>query len=280
MANRVIFERAAVNVRPTTGLPEGGKARRVYLLLRDEVSNGIYGPGAALPGEQRLAERYDVSRVTIRRALEALERDGLIQRRAGSGTVVRRQDRAGGQIAADFATLMPQLVAMGRDTTARLLSFSYGRAPEAVAQAMALPEGARVQTAVRVRLIDGVPFSHLTTYVPEGIAANYTEADLATTPLFRLLERSGVEVSAAQQSVSATLAAPDVAEALGVAVGSALLSIRRVVRDAAGQGVEYLSALYHPDLFRLEMTLDRVGADGNRHWAPVLDASPSGEAGK
>ncbi len=73
-------------------------------------------------------------------------------------------------LAADFTTLIPQLVEMGQTTTARLLSFSYGPAPEAVATAMALPDGARVQTAVRVRLVDGRPFSHLTTYVPEAIA--------------------------------------------------------------------------------------------------------------
>ena len=56
-----------------------------------------------------------------------------------------------------------------------------------------------------------------------------------------------------------------------MAVGTALLSLRRVVRDVNGKGVEYLSALYRPDLFRLEMTLDRVGAEGRRHWAPVID---------
>ena len=129
-----------------------------------------------------------------------------------------------------------------------------------------------MQTAVRVRLSDGQPFSHLTTHVPEDIASNYDEADLATQPLFRLLERSGVEVDGAHQSVTATLAAPEVAEALDVSVGSALLSLRRVVRDAEGRGVEHLSALYRPDLFRLEMTLTRVGAGEARHWEPVIGA--------
>ena len=267
-----------MTARAGSGLPDGGKARRVYLLLRDEMSNGNYQPGSLLPGEQRLAEIHSVSRVTNRRALEALEADGLISRRAGSGTMVRSLGEADPALAADFATLMPQLVAMGRDTTARLLSFSYGTAPQIVSQAMALPDGARVQTAIRVRLMDGRPFSHLTTHVPEEIAASYTEADLATTPLFRLLERSGVKVADAHQSVSATLAAPDVAEALGIEVGSALLSIRRVVRDVSGRGVEYLSALYRPDLFRLEMKLDRVGSEGSRHWAPVIDRSTRREA--
>ncbi len=266
-----------VTRQDSTSLPEGGKARRVYLLLRDEMSNGTYPPGTLLPGEQKLAEIFAVSRVTVRRALDALDADGLISRRAGAGTVVRDRGE-GSAVSADFTSLMPQLVAMGQSTTARLLSFSYGPAPAQVARDMGLPDGARVQTAVRVRSIGDRPFSHLTTYVPEAIAANYTEADLATTPLFRLLERSGVTVEAAQQTVTATLASPDVAEALGVSVGSALLSLRRVVRDAEGRGVEYLAALYRADLFRLEMTLNRVGGDDNRHWEPVIDPAPGQEA--
>ena len=90
---------------------------------------------------------------------------------------------------------------------------------------------------------------------------------------FRLLERSGVTVDSAHQSVTATLAAPDVADALGVSVGAPLLSLRRVVRDADGRGVEHLAALYRPELFRLEMTLSRVGTDDSRHWEPVIGAS-------
>ncbi|SNR66854.1 GntR family transcriptional regulator [Puniceibacterium sediminis] len=251
-----------------SSLPEGGKARRVYLLLRDEILNSVYLAGGLLPGEQRLAQQFDVSRVTIRRALDALEADGMIDRRAGSGTTVLPQKEAG-TIAADMTMLIPQLVELGQHS-ARLLSFSYGPAPEVVARDMGLTPQARVQRAVRVRIADGSPFSHLTTYVPENIAANYSESDLAATPLFRLLERSGVQVEAAHQTVSAALATPEVAEALEVSVGSALLSLKRIVRDTNGRGVEYLSALYRPDRFQLEMTLSRVGEGGARHWEPVI----------
>jgi GntR family transcriptional regulator len=250
-------------------LPEGGKARRVYLLLKGEIAAGRLTPGTALPGEQKLAESHGVSRVTVRRALETLAADGLIEKRTGAGSVVTAtRDEA--TISADMTTLIPQIVRMGRETTARLLSFSYGPPPPRVASGLGLAEGQAVQTAVRVRLVGKTPFSHLTTHVPEDIARNYSEADLATTPLFSLFERGGVIVRSATQSVSATLAAPDVAEALNVPVGSALLALTRIVRDDAGRGVEHLSALYRPDLFRLEMELARVGADGARHWEPVI----------
>ncbi len=257
-----------IHAQPT--LPEGGKARRVYLLLRDEISNGAFGEGTLLPGENRLAKQFGVSRITVRRALDALAGDGWIEKRTGAGSVVLARAGADTRIAADFAGLIPQLAEIDRSTTARLLSFSYGAASPTVAEALGITADDRVQTAVRVRLSDGVPFSHLTTYVPADIAESYDEADLATQPLFRLLERSGVSVDSATQSVSATLATPDTAEALGVSVGAPLLSLRRVVRDTEGRGVEYLSALYRPDLFRLEMTLARIGAGDNRHWEPVI----------
>ncbi len=254
--------------------PEGGKARTVYLILRDKIMSGEYADGAALPGEQRLAELQGVSRVTVRRALDGLASDGLIEKRTGSGSIVRANGQRRDVVAADMATLIPQIVEMGERTTARLLSFAYAPAPAHVAEALGIAADAPVQTAVRVRMLDGSPFSHLTTHVPEDIARAYSEADLATTPLFRLLERGGVRVDSASQSVTAGLADGHVAEALGISVGSALLSLTRIVRDDKGRGVEYLSALYRPDLFRMEMTLSRVGRDGAREWRPRI-----GEAG-
>jgi GntR family transcriptional regulator len=266
---------APVAARPPAGPaaghgPDGSKARRVYLLLRDEILGGLHPAGEVLPGELRLAELHAVSRVTIRRALDALAADGLIERRAGSGTLVRPPGARPAQMIADFATLMPQLRRMGDETTARLLAFAYGPPPPQVARALALAPQTRVQRAVRLRLAAGKPFSHLTTHVPEDIAQGYSEADLATTPLFRLLERSGVEIDHARQTVSAVLATPDIAEALELAPGAPLISITRIVCDASGKGVEHLCALYRPDRFTLEMTLNRVGNPEERHWQPEI----------
>lgn len=84
--------------------PEGGKTRRIYLLLRDELLGGAHPQGASLPGELRLAETHGVSRVTVRRALDALVSDRLVERRAGSGTIVGRPASPPLQIRADFAT--------------------------------------------------------------------------------------------------------------------------------------------------------------------------------
>ncbi len=252
-------------------IPEGGKARRIYLLLKGDISGGALPVGAQLPGEHKLAEQYSVSRVTIRRALDALAQDGLIEKKVGSGSVVRSGSGNSQTIAADIANLMPQIAQMGEKTEARLLAFGYQVASPPIASALGLEPGTRVQRAVRVRLMNGQPFSYLVTHVPEDVALSYSEADLATKPLYTLLELGGVRITSAEQSVTAILASPDIAKALDVPSGSALLSLERVVRDADGRGVEHLSASYRPDRFQLSMSLERVGDTDNRHWEPIVD---------
>jgi len=170
---------------------ESSKARQIYLVLRDRIAGGHYADKAALPVEQDLASEHGVSRATIRRALGALEIEGLITRRQGAGAFVNDQARDR-PMAADFADALAYLSEMGRMTSVRLLSFGYEEAPPAIAAALNLPLGSTVQRSVRVRALDGAPFSYLVTCVPEAIGRTYSEADLASRPLLTLLERSGL----------------------------------------------------------------------------------------
>ena len=263
--------------RTASGLAvDGAKSHRVYLLLRDEIISGVYPPGSKLPGELRLVEHYGVSRVTVRRALAALEAAGMIRRSPGVGTVVLDQAVSTTRITADTSNLLPNIVRMGKDSEVRLLAFNYIPATGHIREQLGLPQAARVQRSVRLRLVDGKPFSHLTTHVPEGIAQSYTEADLASTPLHALLERSGVRVDSATQTISATLANQETAQALEVAEGAPLISVNRVVYDVDGKGVEHLMALYRPDRYRLQINLNRAGEEDSRYWEHV-NVKPGGK---
>jgi GntR family transcriptional regulator len=244
------------------------KARRIYLLLRDHILSGALAPGTRLPGELDLAAAHGVSRVTIRRALEQLAAETLVERRSGVGTFVR----GGGilpRIVVDFADVFSHLKEMGRRTEARLLSFGYVTPPSAISAALGLASGQRAQRAVRVRQLNGQPFSYLTTHVPEWLGLTYSEADLAAVPLLALLERSGVVVARACQSTGACLAGPEVAASLETETGAPLLSLTRLVQDDSGRPVEHLHALYRPDRFTFQMELQRTGAMDARRWSPL-----------
>ena len=255
---------------------EPSKTQRIYLLLKEQILKGTLPPGHRLPSEPQLALAHRLSRVTIRRALEGLERDGLIRRQPGAGTFVLDNSSRKG-VVGDLSNMLAHLVALGRATRARLLSFSYSLPPAAVAEALKLGEGERVQHSVRVRLIDDTPFSHLTTFVPERVGITYNEADLSSTPLLSLLERSGVIADKANQTISATLAGPEIAEVLEVEVGSPLIAMTRVVFDDHGRGVEYLQALYRPDLHSFQMEMTRTGIGADRRWAPVASVGRTPE---
>jgi GntR family transcriptional regulator len=248
---------------------ETTKARQVYLLLRDRIASGRVNDGGALPGEQALAAEHRVSRVTVRRALAELEREGLVSRRRGAGTFVLG-DCGAKPIIADISDVLANLAAMGRETAVRLIEFGYVEAPTAIASALRLKPRERVQFSVRVRLIDGLPFSYLVTHVPERLGVTYSESDLASGPLLALLERTGVKVERATQDVTATLASPEVALALEVETGSPLISLNRVVFAANGDGVEHLKALYRPDRYTLRMEMRRKVSAGVRRWSAVL----------
>ncbi len=210
-----------------------------------------------MPGEHELALAHDVSRITVRNALGRLQREGLITRRRGSGTFVqplkpqRRRENLQG--------LLENLIAMGLRTEVRLLKFAYVPAPPDVAEQLELKLGSVVQKSIRVRLSDGVPFSHLTTWVPEDVGRHYRPDDLAERPLLTLLREVGFPPTHAEQVISCKLADSVIAKLLEVEPASSLLWVRRQVRTQSQRPIEYIEALYRPDLYEYKISLVRQG---------------------
>lgn len=245
------------------------KAKQVYMVLRDRILSGAVGFGVKLPTENELADYHGVSRVTVRRALGELARERLIERRRSAGTrVIYRPSPA--PMTADISGVLANLADMGRRTTVKLLAFDYVPAEGVVAQALGAVPHEMLQRSVRVRSVDGLPFSYLTTHVPESVSVTFSRQELSNRPLLELLERAGVKIDHARQRISAGLATSDVAEALGLHTGSPLIELVRVVYDEAGRGVEHLHALYRPDRYALEIDLVRSGAADAKGWAPVM----------
>jgi GntR family transcriptional regulator len=254
----------------TERVPRAGlsRSRGAYLALRDRIARGEFRPGERFPGEPTLAAELGVARVTLRHALDRLEAEGIVERRMGSGTYLSARG-SGSPLVADLANVLTHLVEMGRRTSVKLLSFAYLAPSAEIAGALQLPEGQRVQRSERVRLIDGQPFSYLVTSVPERIGIGWSEDDLARNPLLELLERAGIVADHARQTITAALAGPDVARALAIEPGSALLALTRTVFDPEGRGIEHLQALYRPDLYSFQMDLVRAGHREGRRWRPV-----------
>lgn len=241
------------------------KYHRIYLVLRQQLEEGAFEAG--LPGEHALMEQFEVSRVTVRKALERLSDEGLIKREPGRGT---RPTTSNASVAAPDHTpltgLLENLVAMGLKTSVKVLEVAGITASESVAQALAIPVGAEVQKAVRVRSTREGPLSLITTYVPQALAQGFGRRELARKPILLLLEESGVRVGRAHQTISARLADAHMAEHLDVSVGTALLAVRRLIYDVDDRPVQWLHGLYRPDRYEYQMELSRVGDIDAKVW--------------
>jgi GntR family transcriptional regulator len=240
---------------------------QIYVVLRQQIMEGFYPPDQPMPGEHDLSTMFGASRITLRRALDRLENEGLVLRRRGSGTFPLPVTSPA-PIRANLRGLFENLLAMGVKTKVRLIEFSYITSPADIAQLLEIPPHTVAQKAVRVRSHRGKPFSHLTTYVPEDIGRSYQQLDLAAKPLLQLLERAGVKVSRADQVITAKLADVSVAPLLELDVGAPLLCVKRQVRDQNDRIVEYIEALYRPDLYEYHMTLSRTPGSDTLIWAP------------
>jgi GntR family transcriptional regulator len=249
------------------------KYHQVYLVLREQLREGRFDDG--LPGEMALMAQFGVARVTVRRALSQLAQEGLIQREPGRGTrpvVVSGQEAqlqsavVGAGQQARLTGLLENLVTMGLRTKVKVLSVERMRAPVDVAAALQLQVGEVVQKAERVRSTPEGPLSHITTWVPESISAGFGKRELAQKPILVLLEESGVKVGRAEQIISARLADVFMAQHLDVAVGSALLAVRRLIYDEDDRPVQWLHGLYRPDRYEYQMQLSRVGSIDAKVW--------------
>jgi GntR family transcriptional regulator len=237
---------------------------QIYLVLRDRLTGGEFAGHAPLPGEHALAKTFGVSRVTVRAALERLERDRLIERRHGRGTFARSRSTPL-SARAPLSGLLENIVAMGLRTTVRILELCVTEAPPDVAEVLRLGTGEKVQRAVRVRSYKGAPVSHITTFVPAAIA-RFGRRELSTRPMLQLLEDFGIQVAAAEQTISARLCDPAVAPLLDLSVGSPLLAVTRTVSDTSGKPVQLLRGLYRPDRYEYRMQLTRAAGDMPRVW--------------
>jgi GntR family transcriptional regulator len=266
---KALATKPKTQTRALSGMPfAGGRSpiplyHRIYMILREGILNGTYQIGEILPSEAELMSRFTVSRITARRALDELSDEGLVARTRGRGTQVSPRaitNFGGAPIVAGIEGLMANLSIIGRQTNVQVFEFGYVEAPDLVSNEMGVAPREIVQRAVRVRSLDGEPFSLSTTYVLESIGRTFDQSELAVVPMIDLIARSGTTIGYVSQSISATIADDVSAERLRVQPGSPLLKLRRVFYDNGDRPVYFADLFYRPDRFEYRMTLSR-GAD-------------------
>lgn len=244
---------------------------QIYLILRERIIEGHYDT-KPLPGELVLAEQFNVSRVTMRRALQDLVKEGLVARGRGKGTFVKPRTESRNSLVGQSQLLSAsamRLQASGDSSDLQLITSKRIIPPPDIATLLHLPSDAIVEKLIRIRQIEGQPVAHLTSFIPQDLSGRICRRRLREFPILVLLEEAGVKVAKARQTISARLADASVAYALGVPVGAPLLAISRVAYDENGRPVQVLKGLYRPDRYDYRIELSRKQAKGQSSWQHV-----------
>lgn len=227
-----------------------------YQLIREKLRAEISSRHAddSLPQERELAERFDVSRTTVRQALRGLTDDGLIYSIRGLGTFV-----SGGRISKGLKLTSFSDDMRGRDMepSSRVLSAVEQPATDDVALKLELARGSSIFAIERLRLADGVPMCREMTYLPTHRFPQLLTFDLRSSLYGLMAEQFRVRVEKATQRVSSELASDMDAELLGVPHRAATLVVSRQGVDEKARLVEYAVSVYRGDRYDYSFTVQR-----------------------
>lgn len=224
---------------------------RLYELLLVALQDGTIAPNTALPSEPALCREHGLSRTTVRRALDRLEREGRIVRRRGSGTYARAQDSRP-SLCLELHALPQTLAALESRTTTTTLRAKAARVPAAL-RAIATGVGSRAYLLERLRSSHGEPLSLTFAYVAESVRGRLRRP-LARASVASLIQRLGPPTATVSFSLGAVPADADAARRLAVPLGSPLLRVRAVLSDEAGRLRVVLESLCRSDRLRLKVS--------------------------
>jgi DNA-binding GntR family transcriptional regulator len=223
--------------------------------LEEAICSGGLAPGERLENEVDLADRFGLSRPTVRQAIQELVRKGMLVRKRGVGTQVVQGVRS-----TEFtrpvalSSLYDDLARTGRKPQTDVLSNAVVPAEAQVAAALGIAEGADVVRVERLRSAGDEPLALMCNWLPTEIAS-YTTEEFATHGLYELLRRSGIHIRIATQRIGARAATAGEARLLRERKGAPLLTMERTAYDDSGRAVEFGSHAYRAQTYSFEVTL-------------------------
>ncbi|MBP3892798.1 MAG: GntR family transcriptional regulator [Atopobiaceae bacterium] len=220
--------------------------QKVYQDLLDKIMSGALAPGMVLPAELELARSYQVSRPTIRHALQMLQSEGLVERRKRRGTMVLEPKMEQG-FATSIRSFHDEMQSLNRIPRTDVLACSVEPADAHVADRLGLGEGDPVMRLVRVRYADDLPNVLVRTYVPHVLYPGIETTDFTEASLYATMRLMASPVIHAHRTLDVALADREIAQALRIEPSSPVFVFHTVAQNASGQCAEYSIATYRGD---------------------------------
>jgi len=233
----------------------------IYYELVNDIVDGKYRVGDIIPTQNKLAERFGVSRVTVREAIKELVRRNVLVTVKGKGTFVIACPTAVDAFMRANGYSRNRYVDFGRRVRSKIIEISVLPATKHLATELMISERSLVTRIMRLRLLDDnstcLDDAYLVNKYLNNI--NFHDEDLESGSLYKLLEKkANIELDFIEEKVRAVSCSAKVANNLGIITGEPVLHIRRRLFDTHGNAIEYCESYQRSDMYYMVVQTQRV----------------------
>ncbi|EKN62477.1 GntR family transcriptional regulator [Neobacillus bataviensis LMG 21833] len=223
--------------------------------IKGLIDNGELCPGDALPPEREYAEKYQISRMTVRQAFTQLVNEGYLFRLQGKGTFVA--ERKIEQPLQGLTSFTEDMKARGLNPESILVRFEIIPATSQIAGQLKISENGLVYEIKRIRLADGVPMALETNYLSSDLIMGLTE-EIVNQSLYGYIEGElSLRIESASQIIESSIASQDEAELLNIPKGAPVMHIQQNTFLNDGTPVEFVKSVYRADRYKFMIQMKR-----------------------
>ncbi len=232
----------------------------IYYQLEEGIKEAIQQqelePGEMIPSEREYAEKYGISRMTVRQALSNLVNDGYLYRQRGKGTFVAHQKIE--QPLQGLTSFSEDMRSRGLEPGTRVISFTEVEASHDLAAKLEVEAGSLLFELKRVRLADQLPMAYEMLYISKELAQGLTK-DIAVNSIYDYVENKlGLKIQHGRQVLEASFARKTEAEMLEVAEGAPVLLIERRTTLDSNKPLEVVRSVYRADRYKFTIDMERL----------------------
>jgi GntR family transcriptional regulator len=223
--------------------------------LKQQIETGVFKEDDAIPSEREIAERYQISRMTVRQAINNLVMEGYLVRQKGRGTFVNKKKVE--QELQGMTSFTEDMLSRGLEPSSKLLSFEIIQADHKTAHELKIGVDHDIYKIKRIRLANSEPMALETAYIPVHLVPGLTEENSNQSLYHYIEENLSLSISEATQEIEASIATKSESLPLTIEEGDPILLINRISFLQDGTPFELVKSTFRADRYRFTHTMKR-----------------------
>lgn len=229
--------------------------QQIMKYIEENIRNGVYQKGSIIPSEQEFCRQFNTSRMTVRRAIDALVKEGWLYRIQGRGTFISHLEI---QKAYALHGFTENMIEMGYKPNSKVLNFELTKPDENIARMLKILPTDSIYILERIRMVDNEPIAIEKIHIPEKLCPGLMSYSFETNSLYEVLKNNyKIEAVYSQQKLNAVTIEGEQAKILFNKNKGVVLRMKNIVFDKNMCPIEYANSIYHGAKYTFNVILNK-----------------------